>query len=61
MIDDRRAYRELAIQNRGGWGGDAGFLNIDDNSVIDLVGLANQVGIISAITEADDIELNRRQ
>src|SRR5260370_34014614 len=55
MIDDSRAYRELAIEQRRRWRRDPGFLNVDDNFAIDLVGVG------SAITEADDIELDRRQ
>src|ERR1700733_11275037 len=51
MIDDRRTYRELAVQNRRRWRRDSGFLNIGDNIAVD------PVGIISAITEAYDIEL----
>ena len=31
MIDDGRADRELAVQNRCRWRGDPGFLDIDDD------------------------------
>ena len=55
MIDDRRAYRELAVENRRRRRRDPGLLNIDDDIAVDLV------GVVGAIAEADDIELNRRQ
>ena len=55
MIDDSRSYRELAVENRRRWRRDPGFLNVDDNIAIYLVGVG------SAIAEADDVELDRRQ
>src|SRR5882724_10991816 len=55
VIDDSRPYRELAVEDRRRWSRDPGFLNIDDNIAIYLV------GVRSAIAKADDIELDRRQ
>jgi hypothetical protein len=55
VIDDRGAYRELAIENRGRGNRDPGFLNIDDDIAVDLIGVSG------AITETDDVELHRRQ
>jgi len=55
VIDDSRAYRELAVQDSRRWRRDPGFLNVDDNIAVDPVGVG------SAIAKADDIELNRRQ
>jgi flagellar biosynthesis repressor protein FlbT len=55
VIDDRRADREPAVENRGRWRRDPGFLNVDDDIAID------PVGVIGAIAKADDVELNRRQ
>src|SRR5438309_8867957 len=39
VIDDGRAYRELAVENGGRRRGDPGFLDVDDNAAIDLVGI----------------------
>ena len=55
VIDDGCAYRELAVENRRRGCRDPGFLNVDDDLAIDLVGVGG------AIAEADDIELHRRQ
>ena len=55
MIDDRRADRELAVEHRGRRRRDPGFLDVDDDIAVDLVGVGG------AIAKADDIELNRRQ
>src|SRR5216684_6228714 len=43
MIDDSRAYRELAVEQRGRWRRDPGLLNIDDDFAIDLVGVGSAI------------------
>ena len=55
MIDDRRPYRELAIENSGRRRRDPGFLNVDNDVAIDLV------GVDRTIAEADDVEIDRCQ
>src|SRR5258708_32931616 len=55
MIDDSGTYCELAVEKRRRWRCDPGFLNVDDDIAIHLVGVG------SAIAEADDVELDRRQ
>src|SRR5258707_12963546 len=55
VIDDSGAYRELAVKQRRRRRRDPGFLYVDDDIAIHLVGAGG------AITEADDVELDRRQ
>src|SRR6266436_3862461 len=55
VIDDCRAYRELAVEKRRRWRRNPGFLNGDDDIAVDPVGVGG------AITEANDIQLDRRQ
>src|SRR5229473_7831218 len=39
VIDDGRAYRELAVEHGGRRRRDPGFLDVDDDAAIDLVGI----------------------
>ena len=55
VIDDRRADREPAVEHRRRRRGDTGLLEIDDDLAID------PVGIVGAIAEADDVEIDRRE
>src|SRR5689334_3748387 len=55
MIHDRRAYRKPAVEHRRRRRGDAGFLDVDHNLAVE------PVGIIRAISEADDVEIDRRE
>jgi len=55
VINDRGAYRQLAAEQRSRWRSDPGFLNVDHDIAIDLVGIGG------AIAKADNVELDRRQ
>src|SRR6478752_4224533 len=55
VIDDSGAYRELAVKQRRRRCRDPGFLNVDDDIAIYLVGVGGP------IAEADDVELDRRE
>ena len=55
MVDDGAADREPAVKHSGRWRRNAGFLQIDDDLAID------PVGIVGAIAEADNVEVDRRE
>src|SRR5436309_1961665 len=53
VIDDRRTYCKLAVEQRGGRRCDARFLNVEHDLAIKLV------GVIGAVAKAHDVELHR--
>src|ERR1700744_4681703 len=55
VVDDGGAYRELSIERCGRWRSDAGFLDVGHDLDVDAI------GFVRTITEADDIELSRRE
>src|SRR5262249_6451825 len=55
VVDDGGADREPAVEHRRRRRCDTGFLKIDDDLAID------PVGIVGAIAEANDVEIDRRQ
>src|ERR1035441_10504582 len=55
VIDDRGANRQTAIDGGCGWRGDARFLQIGNDVLVELV------RVVAAVPEANDVERHRRQ